>query len=78
MSIATTGVTPAVVQPPTPLTVLDAIDGDPGLTYDLQFSPDLGTWTQIDAMTLDATGCCHLTNSVGAGGASGFYRLLGQ
>jgi sulfur relay (sulfurtransferase) complex TusBCD TusD component (DsrE family) len=78
MSAAWTGATPATVPPPPPLTILDATDGDPGLTYNLQFSPDLSTWAQIDAMTLDATGCCHLTNSVGAAGANGFYRLQEQ
>ena len=78
MSTATTGVTPAVVQPPPLLIILDATGGDPGLTYNLQFSPDLSTWTQIGAMTLDATGCCHFTNSVGASGTNGFYRLQGQ
>ena len=30
------------------------------------------------AMTLDATGCCQFTNSAGASGTKGFYRLLGQ
>jgi hypothetical protein len=70
--------TAATVQPPPPLTILDASDGDPGLTYTLQFSPDLSTWIQIDAMILDANGCCHLTNSVGPSGVNGFYRMQGQ
>ena len=29
-------------------------------------------------MTLDATGCCQFTNSVGPSGPIGFYRLQGQ
>ena len=75
---AGTGATPAIAQPPPQFIILDATDGDPGLTYNLQFSPDLNTWTQIDSMTLDATGSCHLTNSASASSASGYFRLQDQ
>ena len=80
INVATTGTgtTPAVVPPPPPTITLNATDGDPGLTYNIQSSPDLNTWTQIGTMTLDATGCCQFTNSVGASGTIGFYRLQGQ
>jgi len=76
---ATCGVNGSVVlgQPSPQLIILDAT-GDPGQTYNIQSSPDLKTWTPIGAMTLDATGCCQFTNSAGASGTKGFYRLLGQ
>jgi hypothetical protein len=73
-----TGATPAVVPPPPPTIILNATGGDPGLTYNIQSSPDLNTWTQIGTMMLDTNGCCLFTNSLGASGTIGFYRLQGQ
>ena len=78
IATATTGAAPAVVPPPSPSITLNATGGDPGLTYNIQSSPDLNTWTQIGTMTLDTNGCCQFTNSVGASGTMGFYRLQGQ
>ncbi|MGO8931084.1 MAG: Ig-like domain-containing protein [Limisphaerales bacterium] len=78
MAIAGTDATPAIVLPPPQSIILNASSGDPGLIYSIQSSPDLNTWTQIGTMTLDATGCCQFTNSVGASGPIGFYRLQGQ
>jgi hypothetical protein len=73
-----TGAAPAVVPPPPPTIILNATDGDPGLTYNIQSSPDLNTWTEIGTMMLDTNGCCLFTNSLGASGPIGFYRLQGQ
>jgi hypothetical protein len=67
----------AIGHPPSPFIILSAT-GDPGQTYNIQSSPDLKTWTLIGAMTLDATGCCQFTNSIGSSGPNSFYRLLGQ
>ena len=74
---AGTGSSPEIVQPPQQVIILNATGGNPGLIYNIQSSPDLNTWTQIGAITLDSTGCCRFTNSVAASGAKGFYQLQG-
>ena len=48
----------------------------PGTTYTLQWSPDLGTWTDIGSVTSDGTSASFTeTDSTRLNGTSGFYRV---
>jgi hypothetical protein len=72
---SSTTTTAALAAPVAPSVVLNATDGDPGAVFSLQSSPDLRTWSAIATMTLDATGCCQVTNSASPGSTKNFYRL---
>ena len=78
VSTTTSGSTLETIQLPQPFISLAVTDGDPGSAYNLQFSPDFNTWTQIGTAALDSTGSCQLTNIAGTSGSGGFFRLQGQ
>jgi hypothetical protein len=49
----------------------------PGTTYTLQYSVDLGTWTDIGSVTSDGTSANFTeTDASRLGQARGFYRVV--
>jgi hypothetical protein len=67
------------LSPPTAIStfVQLKLDGQPGVTYELQSSPDLATWTSISTNLLSES-TLILTNGVIPGAAGQFWRARWQ